>query len=301
MLISLDIHNPNIRLETLEFSAGCPVNANVYNNQGELVSTTVGDCLNEDYTEILDYGNSLTLEIGSVSLVDDYGCSIDTGRYSIVVFGNALPHQYWLTSYTFLKIMNQTVQIKSQIMKFLTMKWITTSTTMQYVLQDEILPIERDCLGYIEMASNNGEGVVSETFCDYTVGNYFSSDNWNDVDSPKLTFSTKFDKPSIENGETEIYLNYKLTVGISYIKRDLFSIYDNNQPLVLEEMNIEGKWTTANYGELTCWMISSANSAYILHDSPEKQTGDQKWNGMENMVLWFPKMILLNVPSSAYP
>ena len=92
MLISLEIHNPNIQSEALEFSAGCPVNANVYDNQGELVSAIIGDCLSEDHTEILDYGNSLTLEIGSISLVDDYGCSIDTGRYSVVVFGSALPH-----------------------------------------------------------------------------------------------------------------------------------------------------------------------------------------------------------------
>ena len=82
--------------------------------------------------------------------------------------------------------------------------------TMQYVLQDEIIPIERDCLGYIEMTSNNGEGVVSETFCEYTAGNYFSSNNWNGVDSPKLTFSTKFDKPSIENGKTEFILTTNL-------------------------------------------------------------------------------------------
>ena len=60
MLISLEIHNPNIQSEALEFSAGCPVNANVYDNQGELVSAIIGDCLSEDHTEILDYGNSLT-------------------------------------------------------------------------------------------------------------------------------------------------------------------------------------------------------------------------------------------------
>ena len=282
MLISLDIHNPNIELEALEFSAGCPVNANVYNNQGELVSTIVGDCLNEDYTEILDYGNSLTLEIGSVSLVDDYGCSIDTGRYSVVVFGNALPHPV-LSDFLHISE-NYESNCANNITNYEISHYEMDDhiqATMQYVLQDEILPIERDCLGYIEMASNNGERVVSETFCDYTVGNYFSSNNWNGVDSPKLTFSAKFDKPSIENGETEIYLNYKLTVGISYIKRDLFSIYDNNQPLALEEINIEGKWTAANYGELTCWMISSANSAYILHDSPGETNWRPKmeWNG----------------------
>lgn len=274
ILISLDIHNPTIQPNTLEFSTGCPVNANIYNNQGEFVSTIVGNCLEENYTEILNYGNSLTLEVGSVSLVDNYGCSIDTGRYSVVVFGNALPYPVLAD---FLHISeNHDLNCAKNITNYEISHYVMDDyiqATMKYTLQGEILPIERNCLGYIDIASNNADAAVSETFCDYTVGNYFSTSNWNGIDSPQLTFTTKFDKPSTEYGEAEVYLNYKLTVGISYIKRDSFSIYDNNQQLVLEEMNIEGKWTTANFGELTCWMISSANSAYILHDSP----GDTNW------------------------
>ena len=66
-----------------------------------------------------------------------------------MVFGNALPHPV-LADFLHSEL-NQTVQIKSQIMKFLTMNGLHQAT-IQYVLQDEILPIERDCL-----ATSNGQ------------------------------------------------------------------------------------------------------------------------------------------------
>ena len=65
-------------------------------------------------------------------------------------FGNALPHPV-LADFLHFEIMNQTVQIKSQMVKFHYEMDDHIQATMQYVLQDEILPIERDCL-----AASNG-------------------------------------------------------------------------------------------------------------------------------------------------
>ena len=224
----------------------CDVAISIYSDFGNLISRSIID-------ECENVGDSYFLD--SWNLLNDEGCYIDFGKYTIVFEEDGF---YQITEY-FQDIVNSKTACYKSIPDFEVSSIIIDgkiNTNMKIYHGGVPIRIYNDCL--FEYSFESTDGLINELYrnCNYNVGSFLT---------PSNEYTTSIISPVNADQHEEIIIDGVINYGIT-----LFSSQTINQQLgdvtSLENGSIivEGKWSKVNYQDQTCWMLSSPNQVYFL-------------------------------------
>ena len=282
---SINIENNDDVEKIIEFNDNCKFQMFVINDLGDLIFDSSQDSCQEIFTSYsIEQEDSLSFDMPNWYLEDSNGCSINSGKYSIIIEiseYSIIHHEEYIHQDNYRKkdcnddLMN--TEYSMQIIEN------TGYVSLSVSPQNDILKINNPCISSIHLESLNiiQDINLTKSSCEYTLGNYLKIDDL----SQYLIFEDSFQIPEIENLSNST-VDYALTIEHS-LERG-FSQYMEFQfeYIELEEIEInlfefQGIWTNIGTNDESCWMLSNDDQSLLLVNSAKLPSWTPKngWQG----------------------
>ena len=282
---SINIENNDDVEKIIEFNDNCKFQMFVINDLGDLIFDSSQDSCQEIFTSYsIEQEDSLSFDMPNWYLEDSNGCSINSGKYSIIIEiseYSIIHHEEYIHQDNYRKkdcnddLMN--TEYSMQIIEN------TGYVSLSVSPQNDILKINNPCISSIHLESLNiiQDINLTKSSCEYTLGNYLKIDDLTQY----LIFEDSFQIPEIENLSNST-VDYALTIEHS-LERG-FSQYMEFQfeYIELEEIEInlfefQGIWTNIGTNDESCWMLSNDDQSLLLVNSAKLPSWTPKngWQG----------------------
>tara|TARA_B100000003_G_scaffold113926_1_gene102061 strand:- start:1399 stop:3969 length:2571 start_codon:yes stop_codon:yes gene_type:complete len=268
---SINIENTGDDERIVEFNDNCKYQMFVINDLGESIFDSSQDSCQEIFTSYsIDKDDSLSFEMPNWYLEDSNGCSINSGKYSVIIElieYSITHHEEYIHQDNYRKkdcndeLMN--TEYSMQIIDN------TAYVSMLVSPVNNILKINNPCINSIHLESLNiVEDInLTKSSCEYTLGNYLIIDDFGE----SLIFEDSFEIPVIENlsistVDYALTIEHSLEMGFSQYLEFQFE-YVELEVIEPELFEFQGKWINIGTNEESCWMLSNDEQSVLLVDS----------------------------------
>ncbi len=268
---SINIENTGDDERIVEFNDNCKYQMFVINDLGESIFDSSKDSCQEIFTSYsIDEDDSLSFEMPNWYLEDSNGCSINSGKYSVIIElieYSITHHEEYIHQDNYRKkdcnndLMN--TEYSMQIIDN------TAYVSMLVSPGNNILKINNPCINSIHLESLNiVEDInLTKSSCEYTLGNYLIIDDF----SESLIFEDSFEIPVIENlsistVDYALTIEHSLEMGFSQYLEFQYE-YIELEVIEPELFEFQGKWINVGTNEESCWMLSNDEQSVLLVDS----------------------------------
>jgi len=241
----------------------CNVAISIYSDFGDLISrSTIDECQ--------DVGDSYFLD--SWNLLNDEGCYIDFGKYTIVFEEDGF---YQITEY-FQEIVNSKTACYKSIPDFEVSSTVIDgkiNTNMKIYHDGAPIRIYNDCL--FEYSLESTDGLINDLYrnCNYNIGNFLT---------PSNEYTTSIISSVNADQHEQIIIDGVINYGITlYSSQTINQLVGDVTSLEESSIIVEGKWSKVSYQDHYCWMLSSPNQVYFLpyQNSLTSWAPEENWNG----------------------
>ena len=249
--------------EYIEDAIACDVAVSIYSDLGNLIShSRVDECQKDGESYFLDSWN----------LLNDDGCYIDFGKYTIVFEEAGF---YQITEF-FQDIVNTKTACYKSIPDYSVSSILidgVINTEMEISNDGNPIRMYTDCLLSMELESTDDFVYRLGENCGHNIGSFLTPPS----DYKISTISTLND-----DNFGQIIVDSKINLGI--ILRSSQTINQLVGDVISPEENsitVEGKWSKVSYQDQACWMLSSPNQVYFLpyQNSITSWSPKENWNG----------------------
>ena len=281
---SIHVENNGDDEKIIEFNDNCKFQMFVINDLGDSIFDSSQDSCQEIFTSYsIGQQESLSFEMPNWYLEDGNGCSINSGKYSVII--QIL--EYSITHF------EEYIHQDNYRKKGCNDDLINTEYSMQIIEntayvsllvspQNNILKINNQCINSIHLESLNiiEDINLTKSSCDYTLGNYLKLDNA----EQNLLFEDSFQIPEIDNISNPT-VDYALTIehyfemGFSQYLEFQFEYVESNE-IEMNLFEFQGIWTNIGTNDENCWMLSNEDQSLLLVDSAKLPSWKPK-NGWE--------------------
>ena len=268
---SINIENTGDDERIVEFNDNCKYQMFVINDLGESIFDSSQDSCQEIFTSYsIDKDDSLSFEMPNWYLEDSNGCSINSGKYSVIIElieYSITHHEEYIHQDNYRKkdcndeLMN--TEYSMQIIDN------TAYVSMLVSPVNNILKINNPCINSIHLESLNiVEDInLTKSSCEYTLGNYLIIDDFGE----SLIFEDSFEIPVIENlsistVDYALTIEHSLEMGFSQYLEFQFE-YVELEVIEPELFEFQGKWINIGTNEESCWMLSNDEQSVLLVNS----------------------------------
>ncbi len=268
---SINIENTGDDERIVEFNDNCKYQMFVINDLGESIFDSSQDSCQEIFTSYsIDKDDSLSFEMPNWYLEDSNGCSINSGKYSVIIElieYSITHHEEYIHQDNYRKkdcnndLMN--TEYSMQIIDN------TAYVSMLVSPANNILKINNPCINSIHLESLNiVEDInLTKSSCEYTLGNYLIIDDFGE----SLIFEDSFEIPVIENlsistVDYALTIEHSLEMGFSQYLEFQFE-YVELEVIEPELFEFQGKWINIGTNEESCWMLSNDEQSVLLVNS----------------------------------
>ena len=282
---SINIENNDDVEKMVEFNDNCKFQMFVVNDLGDLIFDSSSDsCQEISSSYSIESGGSLTFDMPYWYLEDGKGCSINSGKYSVII--EIL--EYSITHFEeYLHQDNYRTKncVDDSIDTEYSMQIIDNIayTSLYVSSENNILKINNKCINSIYLESMNSIESVNMTIssCDYTLGNYLLIDDFNEG----LNFENSFQIPEIENLSNPtidyaLTIEHSLEMGFSQYIEFQYE-YIELEEIELDLFEFQGIWTNIGTNDESCWMLSNDDRSLLLVNSAKLPSWTPKngWQG----------------------
>ena len=232
----------------------CKGTLEIYHDYGKLLLTDeFSICDNEN--ESVEHS---PLKFYEWELTNQQKCYVSHGKYTIII---ELENKFFgfdydqLTKNTDINCHkdNSNVIIQS------TMTDESIHTSIQISTSETYLRVDSECLANIKITILNDED-YKKSFCGYEVGNFFT------ITDGLIALENQFSISEVtgqKNFEVEVtVLNGLLHRDNAHITSLIGLLPENSR-----KITINGIWNNVNYGNNTCWVLNTQNSAHMIDSS----------------------------------
>ena len=284
--LSILINFDDLENDASILESECLFNIYIVNDQSADVYTRENIECSEKISSIENNRfSALQFELDRWGINDKNNCQLESGTYTIIVNSQAtgltMTEQYHhvnknSNSECFNPGNKRNYQTSSVIVDQKIISTITVS------LNNEIKRMDSECLGSIDYSFFVAGESISETnyFCDYKPGNYFKTEEQNDI---LIVLKESYETTNLpSNQPVEITVSYRLTWDITNFKQERIVI-EHNQIVTDSDgfFEIDGTWDIITHDDTNCWLLSSPNSAYIISNEGNHKNFNpkQNWQG----------------------
>ena len=241
----------------------CDVAISIYSDLGNLIShSRVDECQKDGESYFLDSWN----------LLNDEGCYIDFGKYTIVFEEVGF---YQITDFFQDNVNTKTACYKSIPDYSVSSILIDGVINTEMEISNDGNPIRmyNDCLLSMELELTDDFVYRLGENCGHNIGSFLT---------PPSDYKISAISTLNDDNFGQIIVDSKINLGI--ILRSSQTINQLVGDVISPEENsitVEGKWSKVSYQDQTCWMLSSPNQVYFLpyQNSITSWAPKENWNG----------------------
>lgn len=249
--------------EYLEDTVACDVAISIYSDLGNLIShSKLDECQNDGESYFLDSWN----------LLNDKGCHIDFGKYTIVFEEGGF---YQITEF-FQDIVNTKTACYNSIPDY-----SVSSILIDGVINTEVkisndgnpIRIHDDCLLSMRFESTDDFVYSSRENCHHNIGSFLTPSGDYTVSTISLLNDDEFGQIIVDS-KINLGIILRSSQTINQLVGDVTSLEESS-------IIVEGKWSKVSYQDQYCWMLSSPNQVYFLphQNSATSWAPEENWNG----------------------
>ena len=260
----------------------CLIYIEIINDQGTTIyNQMINTCENMKSTK----NGLVEIPIGNWEPIDNDGCQLDSGKYSIVASARN-SSGYIHSQYHHVKD-NATPSCASiqELQLDLSIEDNLLSQHLFVLSSTGILRINNPCVASIETTITQGNVVdkISNHYCDFVVGNYFYNDGHQSIaEAPvfEIVNNIQLDE-SLEDNDFGINALYKTTFDMTNSKQESYYFDRYFAEVDKSSFVASGHWQLISGGDRNCWLLSAPNSALILSENqdPNLFTPTEGWHG----------------------
>ncbi len=260
----------NLDHEFINQTNDCLIYVDIINDQGEPVYNQIVNVC-EDVKSMAN--NLINIPIGLWEPIDNDGCQLDSGKYSIIASSKNTSsyihrqHEHTKDGTEHLCASLQDLQIDFSIEQNQLSQYLFISTN------SKILRINNPCVASIEttIIQSNATNRIIDEYCNFVVGNYFYNDyQQSSVNTPIFSIVNKIDlNESLKNYDFEVNALYKSSFDLINMMQESYYFDRHFAEAEKNSFEAKGHWQLIPNGDHNCWMLSSPNSALMLSENQD--------------------------------
>ena len=285
---SINVENSDDSEKAIEFNNNCKFQMFVINDLGELIFDSSQDSCQEVFTSYtIDNDRSLSFKMPYWYLENGNGCSINSGKYSIIIeiLEYSITH---FEEYIHQDNYREKNCGDDSLDTDYSMQIIddTAFVSLSITSENNILKINNQCINsiYLEAMNTIEEISLTKSSCEYTLGNYLKIND----SSQSLILEKSFQIPAVDNFSNST-IDYSLTIehylemGFSQYLEFQFDYFELEEEKI-DLIEFQGIWTNIGTNDKDCWMLSNDDQSYLLVSSAKLSSWTPK-NGWEGEYL----------------
>ena len=272
----------NLDYEFINQTNECLIYVDIINDQGEPVYNQIVNVC-EDVKFMAN--NLINIPIGLWEPIDNDGCQLDSGKYSIIA-SSKNTSSFIHKQYEHIK--DGTVHLCASLQDLQIDFSIEQNQLSQYLFistNSKILRINNPCVASIEttIIQSNATNKIIHEYCNFVVGNYLYNDHQqSSISTPIFSIVNKIDlNESLNNYDFEVNAMYKSSFDLTNMRQESYYFDRHFAEAQKNSFEAKGHWQLIPNDGHNCWMLSSPNSALMLsgNQDPNLFQPGEGWYG----------------------
>lgn len=260
----------NLDYEFINQTNECLIYVDIINDQGEPVYNQIVNVC-EDVKSMAN--NLINIPIGLWEPIDNDGCQLDSGKYSIIA-SSKNTSSFIHKQYEHIK--DGTVHLCASLQDLQIDFSIEQNQLSQYLFistNSKILRINNPCVASIEttIIQSNATNKITHEYCNFVVGNYLYNDHQqSSISTPIFSIVNKIDlNESLNNYDFEVNALYKSSFDLTNMRQEAYYFDRHFAEAQKNSFEAKGHWQLIPNDGHNCWMLSSPNSALMLSSNQD--------------------------------
>ena len=272
----------NVQEEFIDQANDCLIHIDIINDQG----TTIYNQMTNACENMRSTKNDLVeIPIGKWEPIDNDGCQLDSGKYSIVASArntsSYIHKQYEHTRHEIAPSCTTMQELQTNLS-------IEDNLISQHLLVSSstgMLRVNNPCVVSIEttIMHVNVTDRITDEYCNFVIGNYFYNDNHQSITKVpifQIVNNIQLNK-SLEHNDFEVNVLYKSKFDMTNLKQESYYFDRYFAEVEMNSFVASGHWQLISGADRNCWLLSAPNSALILSENQDANlfTPKEDWHG----------------------